>query len=301
MAKRDISSDELLQLWLRYTQFQAKQLSPSTIKRDYGKVAKRLCLMPGITTAVAIRDWLLQRYASETVRRMMQQYSACCNWAMRSGYIAVNPFQGLLADFRKVGRGDRRAFTAAERDAILDAFEHDTFCHPSAPVRQSYYLGFVRFLFYTGCRLEEARALQWSHIAPDCSSVRFQIAIPADTNLEGETKTHSRRDFPCNERLAVLLRSIEEKDGLVFPSPSGKAISTSNLVKRGWGVVVKALVETRQVREYLPLKNTRHTFITLALEAGLDPKDVAYLVGNSPEVIYKHYAAVRRDLIVPIF
>jgi integrase len=87
----------------------------------------------------------------------------------------------------------------------------------------------------------------------------------------------------------------------VFPSPQGKAIDTHNLVKRGWSLVVTSLVADRQIREYLPLKNTRHTFITLALDAGLDPKDVAYLVGNSPDVIYKHYAAVRRNLIVPDF
>lgn len=299
--RREVGADDLLQLWLKYTEFQAKQLSPSTIKRDYGKIAKRLCLLPDLATAVAIRDWLLQRYASETVRRMLQQFSACCDWAMRSGYIAGNPFHGLLGDFRKVGRGDRRAFTALERDAILEAFERNTFLHPSSPVPHSYYTGFLKLLFFTGCRLEEARVLQWSHIAPDLTSIRFQAAMPSDTNLQGETKTHSLRDFPCNERLQALLRSLSSRSGLVFPSPNGKAISTANLVKRGWGVVVKALVESRQVREYLPLKNTRHTFITLALEAGLDPKDVAYLVGNSPEVIYKHYAAVRRDLIVPIF
>lgn len=125
--------------------------------------------------------------------------------------------------------------------------------------------------------------------------------MPSDTNIQGETKTHSVREFPCNERLSSLLRSKPWSDGFVFPSPSGKAIDTHNLVNRGWSVVVKSLVAEHQVKEYLPLKNTRHTFITLALEAGLDPKDVAYLVGNSPEVIYKHYASVKRNLIVPDF
>jgi integrase len=34
---------------------------------------------------------------------------------------------------------------------------------------------------------------------------------------------------------------------------------------------------------------------------GLDVKDVARLVGNSPEVIYRHYAGNKRDLFVPEF
>ncbi len=301
MARRDIGSDEMLQLWLKYTEFQAKQLAASTIQRDYGKIAKRLCLMPDLASAVAVRDWLTQRYSTEVVRRTLQQFSACCAWSVRSGYIKADPFALLVGDFRKKAKGDRRAFTAPERNAIIQAFERDTFSPASSSVKHSYYTGFIKLLFYTGCRLEEARALQWKHIAHDCSSIRFEAATPSDTNIEGETKTHSVREFPCNERLANLIRSAPRSDGLVFPSPSGKAIDTHNLVKRGWSLVVKSLVDSHQVKEYLPLKNTRHTFITLALEAGLEPKDVAYLVGNSAEVIYKHYAAVKRNLIVPDF
>lgn len=43
----------------------------------------------------------------------------------------------------------------------------------------------------------------------------------------------------------------------------------------------------------------RHTFITLALRAGMPVTDVAALVGNSPAIIYKHYAGVSRDLVLP--
>lgn len=301
MARREIGSDEMLQLWLKYTEFQAKQLAASTIQRDYGKIAKRLCLMPDLANAVAVRDWLTQRYATEVVRRTLQQFSACCAWSVRSGYIKADPFALLVGDFRKKAKGDRRAFTAPERDAIIQSFERDTFNPACASVKHSYYTGFIKLLFYTGCRLEEARALQWQHIAHNCTSIRFEAANPSDTNIEGETKTHSVREFPCNERLSNLLLSDSRSDGLVFPSPAGKAINTSNLNKRIWSDVVVSLVDRHQVREFLPIKNTRHTFITLALEAGMDPKDVAYLVGNSAEVIYKHYAAVKRNLVVPDF
>lgn len=43
----------------------------------------------------------------------------------------------------------------------------------------------------------------------------------------------------------------------------------------------------------------RHTFITLCLDAGIDAKDVARWVGNSPKIIYQHYAGANRDLEVP--
>jgi integrase len=43
----------------------------------------------------------------------------------------------------------------------------------------------------------------------------------------------------------------------------------------------------------------RHSYITFCLDAGMDAKDVAKLVGNSAEIIYKHYAGAKRDLIAP--
>jgi integrase len=83
----------------------------------------------------------------------------------------------------------------------------------------------------------------------------------------------------------------------VFPSPKNKPIDINNFRNRTWSTVLKGLKI-----EYRKLYQTRHTFITYALETGkLDAKDVARLVGNSPEVIYKHYAGKKRKLEVPEF
>ncbi|MFO7145201.1 integrase, partial [Arthrospira sp. PCC 8006] len=37
----------------------------------------------------------------------------------------------------------------------------------------------------------------------------------------------------------------------------------------------------------------------LCLEAGIDAKDVATWVGNSPQVIYQNYAGRKRGLSIP--
>jgi hypothetical protein len=50
----------------------------------------------------------------------------------------------------------------------------------------------------------------------------------------------------------------------------------------------------------LPQSHCRHTFITLALEH-FSVNDVAYLVGNSPEIIYRHYASRSRISEMPEF
>jgi len=72
-------------------------------------------------------------------------------------------------------------------------------------------------------------------------------------------------------------------------------------LNRIWKPLVEGLVKAGKVEKYLPQYNIRHTFITLALENGLDAKDVGRLVGNTPEIIYKHYASNKRELFVPEF
>jgi integrase len=69
------------------------------------------------------------------------------------------------------------------------------------------------------------------------------------------------------------------------------------LTNRSW----KAILENLGGIEYRKLYQTRYTFITLALRNGIDVKDVAKLVGNSPEVIYWHYVGHSREIVVPDF
>lgn len=114
-------------------------------------------------------------------------------------------------------------------------------------------------------------------------------------------KTQKKRVFPINNRLASFLKSIqpvEKSDAAkVFPSPEGKWIDVQNLGRRAW----KGILETLDDVEYRKLYQTRHTFITMALKNGVDVKDLAKMVGNSPEIIYRHYAGQSRELFLPEF
>ena len=83
--------------------------------------------------------------------------------------------------------------------------------------------------------------------------------------------------------------------------PKDTFIDSHNFLNRVWKPVIEALVRDGKVQRYLPQYNIRHTFITLALEHGLDAKDVARLVGNTPKMIYRHYAGNKRELFVPEF
>ena len=59
--------------------------------------------------------------------------------------------------------------------------------------------------------------------------------------------------------------------------------------------VIADLMKQGKIKTYLKPYATRHTFITLQLKAGMTPANVAKLVGNSPEMIYKHYVSADED------
>jgi integrase len=146
----------------------------------------------------------------------------------------------------------------------------------------------------TGCRPGEALGLEWSHI--NDGFIHFQQT--SVNGLRGELKqglkTQSSRKFPVNRQLQELIDSIPRMNKLVFPSPTGRIIDWTNFRARAWVTVLK----NAGIRFRKPYQ-TRHTFITEALRRGLSVQDVAKLVGNSPQVIYQHYAGASRELVVP--
>ncbi|MEM9219476.1 MAG: tyrosine-type recombinase/integrase [Cyanobacteria bacterium P01_F01_bin.150] len=156
----------------------------------------------------------------------------------------------------------------------------------------------------TGCRPSEAVALEWKHIARNFRMITFEqvlIRTKSGVKIRKGLKTQERRKFPCNDSLKTMLKYIKPQktssEDLVFSSPENKSIDLNNFRNRTWKKVLKGLDI-----EYRKLYQTRHTFITHALEVGkLDAKDVARLVGNSPEVIYQHCAGNKRELFVPEF
>jgi integrase len=101
------------------------------------------------------------------------------------------------------------------------------------------------------------------------------------------------------------------QNDLVFTSPTGlptNNVRFSNQVWKGgrngnknYKGIVTQLVKEGKVERYRCLYNTRHTFITMALEAGVTVPQVAKLVGNSPEVTMRHYAGNLLKMEVPVF
>ncbi|MEM9485517.1 MAG: hypothetical protein AAGA83_17720 [Cyanobacteria bacterium P01_F01_bin.116] len=68
----------------------------------------------------------------------------------------------------------------------------------------------------------------------------------------------------------------------------------TNFRSRGWTAILAQL----GIRYRKPYQ-ARHTFITHCLQEGISVQQVAKWVGNSPEIIMKHYAGILEQLQVP--
>jgi integrase len=170
----------------------------------------------------------------------------------------------------------------------------------------------IEFLFLTGCRTGEAIGLRWEDVTGDFSEITFRNSYCRISKKLKDLKTaktgNTSRKFPCGEKLRQLLREIYESKTIFFLDGKdfifqreGKPINPISLHK-GWAGqanqrvgIIETLIEEKKVKTYLKLYATRHSFITWQLKAGQTPANVAKLVGNSPEMIYKHYVSADDD------
>ena len=293
--------DNLLKTWDAYVDFKRDRVSPSTVVRDYSKIRKRILLMqtkaPSLDSGRAVRRWLLNEYSTDVTRRTLMQLGAAYRWANFEGLTTHNPFEGLtlyLTERRQKEEG-YAAFTLAERDAIINAFDQD----------RVFYAPWVKFLFFTGCRPEEAAALRWKHINADCSELLIKEAAPNDTGLTHSTKNYATTRFPCNAKLQSLLSglrpdSLTNLNQRVFQSVKQLRFDYTNFQRRHWRPMVEDLVKQGKVSFYLSQYHCRHTFITEMCKR-VEVKDVSYLCRVSVNTLQKHYLSRGRDINVPDF
>lgn len=278
----------LTELWQRYTEIKTKVLSPSSLK-DFRRTANHISRLPDPTLGAAkqIARHLQEFLSADTAKRTLTQINACCKWALEEELIEENPFEGMPARVKVKKNRSINPFTRAEQGLIINAFERSERHRP--------YAAFVKFLFFTGCRTSEAIGLNWQHISPDLETITFAEVVVEGVRSQS-TKTHKIRKFPIHESLRELLMSIQVNEALsfqpVFTDSQGNVVRANNFLRRHWQPVVKSLPIA-----YRPAYNCRHTFITQCLKAKVPIAQVAAWVGNSPEIILKHYAGLTHSQV----
>lgn len=218
--------------------------------------------------------------------------------------INKNYFNGLTDIAKNIKHGkksqqlsamqDYRAFSKNERDLIIQCF------YESKLYTERRLAELVEFLFLTGCRVGEAFALKWNDIKDDY--IIFDESYSSESKLEKATKTNTVRVFKITgyTRLLDLLEQLKNdknKPADHIFQIAGKPMNRHHLNRAWHGKhhnqtfypgIVKSL-ELDGKLEYLKPSSTRHTFISIQVRAGIDIKLIADSVGNSPQIIFKHY------------
>lgn len=288
---------ELKSLWTAYIEGRKSQVSQSTYAITYGAVTRCLeaCPYTRLDEAKAVRDWILVNKPPITAKKLLVQLNACLKNALEDGVIESNPLSGFQKMLNKKAINTEREidpFSDEEKRLILKVFEDDK--------KLRHYYALIRFLFAVGCRPSEAIALEWKDIQRN--QIVFSKAYVNGT-LNKRLKTQEQRIVTQNESVRFILENWRSEfvaykftaSNLVFPGYRGKGyIDWSNFTHKVWQPTLQKLEGVRYRSPY----QMRHTFITAALKVA-SVQDVARHCGNSPEVIFRHYAGVSKGFVMP--
>lgn len=200
---------------------------------------------------------------------------------------ADNPMVGIKN--LKVVKKLPDPLTADERDDILA----DIAKHYDERV-YAYYL----FAFYTGERPEEQIAHQWTDVDSNLKTARVQRVRTFRGSERDGSKTHAERDVDLVDRaleaLAIMKKYTfmkKDKDGNrvdIFENPvTGKPWHDERSQRDHYWTPTLKRLGIRHRRAY----NTRHTYATTALMAGVNPAYIARQLGHAnTKMLFEKYA-----------
>jgi integrase len=215
-----------------------------------------------------------------TVRRVHATLHRALRDAVRWNRLSVNP--AAAADPPKTSAERRKlpAWSAEQLFAFLES------------VREDRLYGLWHFLAMTGCRRGEALGLQWSNVDLDGARVtidRALLEVGGELRIAEPKSARGRRTIALDlETLAVLRthhrRQVAERlrcgaswtdSGFVFVTEQGAPLAP-------WRIT-KAFETHRGAADlpHIPLHGLRHTYATLALSSGINPRIVSGRLGHS--------------------
>lgn len=234
----------------------------------------------GTARCKAWRDAMSADGASPvTVTNVMKTLSAALGDAAEEGDLPANPLRGLKRP--QIIREPRQSLSAEQAERVRAEL-------PSQRDRVLW-----GFMYAAGLRTEEALALRWSDVL-GLSRAGGMIKVDRVFNsgqIRNTTKTKRGRDVPVIAPLAQDLVELyestmpEDNDELICPSRVGTPMNLHNWRARTFNPAAER-VGVGWATPY----TGRTTYISLQIHAGLSPVTVAALAGNSPDIIWKHYA-----------
>lgn len=215
--------------------------------------------------------------------------------AVLAGDIDISP----AAEVRK-----SRGLPVKHREALTE--EQEAAVKAAGRARKAHWWLFPYLLLYTGLRRGEALALTYGDIDRKAGVIHITKKLSYATGqfptLEDHLKSaNGLRDVPLLPPLAEALP--KNRVGLIFPGGDGGYMRageiTTNWRKFCRDVGFNEVVQTSDgaTHETFPITPHcfRHSFATICYEAGLDPRQAAEILGDTPEVLEGVYTHLRQQ------
>lgn len=207
------------------------------------------------------------------------------NQAISDELIQRNPARSIPAT--RVVKRELDPFSRAEADAVIAKLYEVT------SGLQTIYACFFEFSFYTGMRPGEAMALRWSEVDTRNRTARV-CRIRLYGKIQERTKTKTSREVLLNDQALQALEKARpltaaRSDYVFAPEGSGDKselyVRSETGPKRYWLLALRKL-GMRHRRMY----DTRHTYATMCLMAGMNPAFIASQLGHSVQILLSTYA-----------
>lgn len=227
---------------------------------------------PGIDKLLAsklrpfhVTDWIDARYgdcSDSTKYNATRAVVRVCNWAVKEGHLDRSPLKGIELP------------TPLTRESVITPAQFATIL---ARVKDQAFRDVMLFLWNTGCRPQELRAIEARHVDGD------KVTL---TRKQSKGKKH-RRVIYLNETAAEIVRRRCEAfpEGPIFRSYRGKRPWSKNAFKCRF----QRLRKDDDKLDGLCSYTMRHSYITESLTRGVDCLTVALLCGTSVRMIEKTY------------
>jgi integrase len=231
-----------------------------------------------ITTAIAIKA--KAGITGKTTNNHLIPIRNLFEAAIADGLIEVSPLAKVKN--RKHQKPPPDPFTAEEMTMIVaHMWEH---YHVVIPA-------YFQFCFATGLRPSEAIALRWGDI--DWNRRTVTVSRAHVRHQDKGTKTHNVRDVDLNDMAVAALTAMKPytfmkaPNSPVFCSPEGKPWLSERRQREDFFHPALRTCGIRLRKAY----NTRHTFATINLMAGVNPAYIASQLGHADTtMLFKHYA-----------
>lgn len=284
-AKGDVAPPVLLLgHWLdRWLALRRPTISPNTYDRYRRDVLACGPLAGRPLAGLTVDDWqgltnaLLDRWSRYHVAIWKGNISVALRTAIPD-HLAANPLARVRLP--KADEQPPKAWRQDEVDRLL--------AEAAGGVHDPWLL----FCLGTGVRLGESRALLWADVDMAGRTATIRASLDNSKSTRGPTKTRRVRivdvpDIVCDQLAALRKRQPTAQTFVFGYTPKGgKERAYRPRSYRSW-----LLTRTKAAGvSDLPPHSLRHTYASLALDAGVPVQDVARQLGHSVETCQRTYA-----------